>query len=63
MSRCTSKDKIINECIQQKFGVAPIEEKMTEIHLRWFGHVRRRTKKAPLRKVDRMEDSLIIGGK
>jgi len=36
------KDKVRNEDIRTKIGVASIEEKMREHHLRWFGHVRRR---------------------
>lgn len=31
--------KIRNECIQEKVGVTPIREKMTDICLRLFGHV------------------------
>jgi len=36
----TRRDKVRNEDILIKIGVAPIEEKMREIRLRWFGHVR-----------------------
>lgn len=39
--RHARKDKINNECIRGK-GVEPIEEKMLESHLRWFGPMRRR---------------------
>ena len=33
----------------------PIEEKMRETRLRWFGHVRRRPVDAHVRRVDEME--------
>ena len=35
----TRRDKVRNEDIRTKIGVASIEEKMRENHLRWFGHV------------------------
>ena len=35
----TRKDRIQNEEIRQKIGVAPIDEKMKECYLRWFGHI------------------------
>jgi len=35
----TRRDKVRNEDIRTKISVAPIEEKMRENHLRWFGHV------------------------
>ena len=35
----TRLDKIRNEYIRQKVGVAPIDEKMRKTRLRWFGHV------------------------
>ena len=38
----TKRDKVRNEDIRTKIGVASIEEKMRENCLRWFGHVRRR---------------------
>lgn len=60
------KDNIRNECIQDEFGVPPIEEiqeKMTETQLRWFGHVRRRPMEFLVRKVDQMEDTLIKKGR
>ncbi|VDP14558.1 unnamed protein product [Heligmosomoides polygyrus] len=37
----TLMDRIRNEAIRQKFGVAPIADKMLEGHLRWCGHVLR----------------------
>ena len=38
----TRKDTIQNEEIILKIGVAPIDEKMRESHLKQFGHVQRR---------------------
>jgi hypothetical protein len=42
ISGITKKNKIRNEKICLKIGVAPIDEKMRESCLRWFGHVQRR---------------------
>ncbi|VDP06487.1 unnamed protein product [Heligmosomoides polygyrus] len=39
MAGVTRLDRIRNEAIRQKFGVAPIAEKMREARLRWYGHV------------------------
>ena len=46
------RDKVRNEDIHTKIGVASIEEKMRENRLRWFGHVRRRPTDAPVRRVE-----------
>ena len=54
MSGYTRKDRLRNDYIREKIGVAPIEEKMTEGRLRWFGHVQRRPIEALVRKVDQM---------
>jgi len=51
----TTKDKIRNEIIRNKVGVVPIEEKMRETRLRWFGHVTRRPRDAPVRRVDEIK--------
>ncbi|VDP14158.1 unnamed protein product [Heligmosomoides polygyrus] len=37
----TSLDRVRNDTIQQRFGVAPIAEKPREARLRWYGHVLR----------------------
>jgi len=50
----TRRDKMRNEDILTKIGVASIEEKMRENCLRWFGHVRRRPTDAPVRRVERI---------
>ena len=41
--------------IQSLVGVAPIEDKMRENHLRLFGHVGRRPIDAPVRRVDKID--------
>jgi len=51
----TRKDKIRNEQIRGRVGVAPIEEKIVENRLRWFGHVQRRPRDAPVRRVDQTD--------
>jgi len=43
-------DKIRTIVIREKVGVAPIEDKMRETMLKWFIHVKRRTKDATLRR-------------
>jgi len=42
----TRLDKISNEVIRGKLGVASIEDKIREAKLRWFGHIRRRSMEA-----------------
>jgi len=48
------RDKVRNENIRTKIDVAPIEKKMRENRLRWFGHVQRRHTDAPVRRVKRI---------
>jgi hypothetical protein len=43
------KDRIKNDDIRERLGVAPIEEKLVQHHLRWFGHIQRRPVEAPVR--------------
>ena len=45
----TRRDRVRNEVIRKRVGVAPIEEKITQHQLRWFGHVQRRPPEAPVR--------------
>jgi len=53
----TRLDKIINEVIRGKIGVASIEDKMREARLSWLGHIRRRPRDAPARRCETNEDS------
>jgi len=46
----TRFDKIRNEVIKSKIGVASIEDKTRKTKLRWFGHIRRRPMDAPVRR-------------
>ena len=46
----TRLDRIRNEVIRGKIGVASIEDKMREARLRWFGHIKRRPMNAPMRR-------------
>ncbi|XP_070012880.1 uncharacterized protein [Nicotiana sylvestris] len=50
----TKMDMIRNEDIREKVGVAPIEDKMREARLRWFGHIQRRSTDAPVRRCERL---------
>ena len=44
----TRLDRIRNEVIREKVGVAPIEEKLRDARLRWFGCVKRMGVNAPV---------------
>jgi hypothetical protein len=46
----TRKDRIQNEEIRMKIGVAPIDEMMRKSQLRWFDHVQMRAITAPVKK-------------
>ena len=45
----TRRDRVQNEAIRERVGVAPIEEKFIQYRLRSFGHVQRRPPEAPVR--------------
>ncbi|VFQ74613.1 unnamed protein product [Cuscuta campestris] len=48
MCRKTRLDRISNELIRRQVGMAPVEDKLREARLRWFGHVRRRDADVPV---------------
>ncbi|XP_047267018.1 uncharacterized protein LOC107853402 [Capsicum annuum] len=54
MCGVTRADRVRNEIIREKVGVASVEDKMREVRLRWFGHVMRRGTNAPVRKCERL---------
>jgi hypothetical protein len=45
----TRRDRVRNEVIRDRIGVAPIEEKLIQHRLRWFGHVQRMPPETPVR--------------
>ena len=59
----TRKDRIRNDFIREKLGIAPIEDKMRESRLRWFGHIRRRPIGAPVRKCENLDVTPIKRGR
>ena len=42
IKRHTRRDRVWNEVIRDRVGVALIDEKLTQLRLRWFGYVQRR---------------------
>jgi hypothetical protein len=40
---------LLNDDIRERLGVTPIEEKLVQHYLRWFGHIQRRPVEAPIR--------------
>nr|XP_016480851.1 PREDICTED: uncharacterized protein LOC107801947 [Nicotiana tabacum] len=46
--------KIMNEDFWEKMGMTPINDKMRAMRLRWFGHMRRRSPDAPVRRCERL---------
>jgi hypothetical protein len=45
----TRRDWVRNDDIRERLGVAPVEEKLVQHRLRWFGHIQRRPAEAPVR--------------
>ncbi|KAK8937382.1 hypothetical protein KSP39_PZI012099 [Platanthera zijinensis] len=48
-------DKIRNEFIRDKTGVASIAEKIRETRLRWFGYIQRRSLEALVRHCESLD--------
>jgi hypothetical protein len=63
MSGKTRHDRIRNDTIRERTGVAPIVEKLVANRLRWFGHVERRPVDVGVRRVDQMEKSQVKRGR
>jgi len=51
----TRLDKIRNEVIRGKIGVASIEDKIREARLHWFGHIRRRSMDTLVRRCEKID--------
>jgi hypothetical protein len=45
----TRRDRVRNDDIRKRVGVAPVEEKLVQHRLRWFGHMQRRPTDALIR--------------
>ena len=59
----TRRDRVRNDDIRDRLGVAPIEEKLVQHRLRWFGHVQRRPPDAPVRSGILSQDSNVKRGR
>jgi hypothetical protein len=44
----TRRDRVRNDDIRERLGVAPVEEKLVQHRLRWFGHIQWRSAEAPI---------------
>jgi hypothetical protein len=45
----TRRDRVRNDDIHERLGVAPVEEKLVQHRLRWFGHMQWRPVEASIR--------------
>jgi hypothetical protein len=45
----TKRDRVRNDDIREIQGVVPVEKKLMQHRLRWFGHMQRRPTEAPIR--------------
>ena len=53
----TRRYQVRNDDIRDRLEVAPIEEKLVQHRLRWFGHIQRRPPEAPVRSGILSQDS------
>jgi hypothetical protein len=44
----TRRYRVPNDDIRERLGVAPVEEKLVQHYLRWFGHMQRRPAEEPI---------------
>jgi hypothetical protein len=42
------RDRVWNDDIRERLGVAPVEKKLVQHRLRWFGHMQRRPTEASI---------------
>ena len=57
----TRKDKVRNENICRQVGIAPIEDKLRENRLWWFGHIEHRSKDAPVKRMEKIDGKKLRG--
>ena len=51
----TRKDKVRNEDILRQVGIEPIKDKLRENCLRWFDLIGRRSRDAPIRRMEKID--------
>ena len=51
----TRKDKVRNADIRLQVGVAPIEGKLRENRLRWFDHIKCRSRDAHVKRIEQID--------
>jgi hypothetical protein len=44
----TKRVRVWNDDIRERLGMTPVDEKLMQHHLRWFGHIQRRPTAAPI---------------
>jgi hypothetical protein len=44
----TRRYRVRNDDIRERLGVAPVEEKLVQHRLRWFGYIQQRPAEAPI---------------
>ena len=59
----TRRGRVRNDDIRNRLGVAPIEEKLVQHRLGWFGHVQRRPPETSVRCGILSQDSNVKRGK
>jgi len=59
----TRLDRVRNDEIRDRLGVAPIEEKLIQHRLRWFGHIQRRPLDAPVHRGIVRQDNNVKKGR
>ena len=59
----TRRYRVRNDDIRDRLRVAPIEEKLVQHQLRWFGHVQRRPPEAPVHSGILSQDSNVKRGR
>ena len=57
------RDKVKNDVIRSKVGVVSIEDKLREVRLRWFGHVKRKKPEVPVRRCEKIVLGASMGGR